>query len=382
MSDVLTLTREMVNIESSNPGTYENAMANFVEQWLKDAGAEVLRDELEERPGRYNVVAKILGETDDPGLVYICHMDTVPLNRNAWHSDPLSGEIRDGNLYGCGSADMKGGLASCMVAFRNILKQNKPLKHSFSLIATSDEEDEMVGAEQAIRSGRVSEKSWILTTEPSGGDLQMAHKGKTWFRITVNGKSAHSSVPWTGIDSIGAAAEILSSLRQKIDKLPVDPLLGPTTITLGEIHGGNNINIVADKCTFSVDMRLAPPVTSDMSVQIMQEAIAEGLSKVPGATCECNITSKRPYVTGNSESFLRAQIQECHQEVFGKPLPESICGAYTDTAVIAGTNGNRECAVYSRISSATVHKPDEYASCESIEETARFVTRLAEKILL
>ena len=72
------LTRQMVRIESSNPGAYEEAMADFVCTWLRDnTPAEVLREPV--HPGRDNVVARLRGASQDHDLTYICHMDTMPV---------------------------------------------------------------------------------------------------------------------------------------------------------------------------------------------------------------------------------------------------------------------------------------------------------------
>lgn len=84
--EVVQLTQDLVRIESCNPGPCEGAMGDFVFDWFQKQGIAVVRDEVQ--PGRNNIVAKLEGEIADPALVFICHMDTVPLGED-WTSDPL-----------------------------------------------------------------------------------------------------------------------------------------------------------------------------------------------------------------------------------------------------------------------------------------------------
>ena len=106
--EVVQLTQDLVRIESCNPGPCEGAMGDFVFDWFQKQGIAVVRDEVQ--PGRNNIVAKLEGEIADPALVFICHMDTVPLGED-WTSDPLDPWIQGDRMSGRGSSDMKSGLA-------------------------------------------------------------------------------------------------------------------------------------------------------------------------------------------------------------------------------------------------------------------------------
>lgn len=102
--EVVQLTQDLVRIESCNPGPCEGAMGDFVFDWFQKQGIAVVRDEVQ--PGRNNIVAKLEGEIADPALVFICHMDTVPLGED-WTSDPLDPWIQGDRMSGRGSSDMK-----------------------------------------------------------------------------------------------------------------------------------------------------------------------------------------------------------------------------------------------------------------------------------
>ena len=136
---------------------------------------------------------------------------------------------------------MKSGLACALAAFeaqvRETGKRGELPNRSFSIICTVDEEDFMRGVEHAIRSGWITKEDWVLDTEPTDGQIQVAHKGRTWFELTVTGITAHASNPWKGADAIAAMAEVISSIRKEIAACPPHHDLGISTVTFGQIQG-------------------------------------------------------------------------------------------------------------------------------------------------
>jgi len=376
------LTQELVRIESSDPGTYEGAAADFVYNWLKrETSAEVFREPV--RDGRENVVAVLRGTSKAHDLTYICHMDTMPVGERAdWRYDPLGAEIIDGKLYGRGSCDMKAGLAAAMIAFREISRRGAPLKYDFQLIATVDEENTMAGGEQTVKDGYVNENSYVCDAEPTDSRIQMGHKGKTWFVLHTKGKTCHASTPQEGADAIAAMAEIITRVNRKLRALPPHPEMGPCTAAFGTIQGGWNPYIVPDRCEASLDLRLVPPVTNEQSVALVDEAIREGLAACPGVTCEYTITARRPPIERDEGAFLLAELRAAIVEVTGGELPVTFFPGYTDTAVIAALTGCKNCVSFGPGSLEQAHRPNEFVPCEEITRSAAVMTRLAEKILL
>ena len=256
------LLHELVRIDSSDPGAYEDeierSIKGIVEQAVSvlpvDLAQHVAIEELEVLPGRRNLMVTVQGTDDESRLAYICHMDTVTLG-DGWSSDidPLGALERDGVLYGRGACDMKGGLACALSALFSLLdaiaEHGTLPRRGFSLICTVDEEDQMRGAEAAIEAGWVGVDEWVLDTEPTDGQIQVAHKGRTWFELTMNGVTAHASQPWQGADAIAAMAEAICSIRREFNELPAHDELGPSTVTFGQIEGGYQPYVVPDTCT-------------------------------------------------------------------------------------------------------------------------------------
>ena len=214
------LAQELVRIDSSDPGAYEGEIEHFIKRLIEQQLAQldspalnaVQIEELEVLPGRRNLMITVPGASNEARLVYICHMDTVTLG-DGWDADtpPLGATVRDDKLYGRGACDMKGGLACTIAAllhtFERIAAKGALPHRGFSLICSVDEEDFMRGSEAAIDAGWVGSREWVLDTEPTDGQIQVAHKGRTWFEIEMTGVTAHASQPWKGADAVAAMAE-------------------------------------------------------------------------------------------------------------------------------------------------------------------------------
>lgn len=380
-SDAMELTMKLVRIDSTDPGACEGEIGTFIFQYLKDLGVPVIKKEV--LPGRFNIMAKVEGEEDAPALVYICHMDTVTTGEG-WTVSPFGAEVIRGRIYGRGACDMKSGLACALSAFTSMAlkaRNGKKPGRSLVFIGTVDEEDFMRGAEAAIADGWVSKDSWVLDTEPTNGQIEVAHKGRTWFEITVNGITAHTSTPWKGADAIAAMAEIIAAIRRRIAACPVHPDLGASTVTFGQIEGGYRPYVVPDSCRVWIDMRLVPPTDTAGAAAIVEDAIAAATKEIPGITAAYQITGNRPYVEKDEQSPLLNALSRACEEVTGEPAPVSFFPGYTDTAVIAGTLGNHNCMSYGPGDLELAHKPDEYVPCEDILRCEEVLTRLADNLL-
>lgn len=393
--EVIQLTKELVNIESTNVGTFEGEVSQFIADWLEECTeAEVIRDEY--TPGRYNVIATLKGKISHPNLIYIAHMDTVPAGEG-WTQEPFRAKLDGNKLYGRGACDMKAGVAAAMIAFRDLenrcRKEGITPKYDFVFVASGDEEDAMTGADRIVDMGIADKDSMVLDTEPTMSGERMIgnenpapsivadHKGKTWFEITTYGVPSHGSNPAGGVDAIIAMSEVVLEIRNRLEKYPIDPVMGGSTVCFGTINGGYNTNIVADKCTVTIDMRLAPPLTNESSIKLVEDAIRVGTEKVPGAKGSYKVISQRPYVKRDDNSYLLGELKKSCLEVTGLEAKTVFFSGYTDSGVIdARTHcGN---AMSFGPDGDQAHQNDEYVLCNTVVDTLNVISNLAEKILL
>ena len=376
--DAVFLTKELVKIDSSNPGNYEKEIKDYIEAVLPKERAIISTSEV--LPNRYNLMAEIEGEIRTPALIFICHMDTVTLG-TGWTKDPLGAEEIDGKIYGRGSCDMKSGLACALSVFLEMAERYKKPKHSLKLICTADEEDFMRGVEKAIADGWVQKEDWIMDTEPTNGQIQVAHKGRTWFEITVDGVTAHASTPWKGADANAGMAEVIRNIRLAIKDAPTHEDLGISTVTFGQIEGGYRPYVVPDQCKVWVDMRLVPPTNTKRAEEIVIDAIKKAEMEIQGIKGRYEITGDRPYVEKDENSYLLSELKKSADEVTGKDTVVSFFPGYTDTAVIAGTMGNHNCMSYGPGNLELAHKPDEWVAIEDIKRCENVLRRLVERMI-
>lgn len=388
------LAQELVRIDSSDPGAYEGEIEHFIkgliEQQLAQLDSPVLDAvqiaELEVLPGRRNLMITVPGLSDEPRLVYICHMDTVTLG-DGWDAGipPLGAIVRDDKLYGRGACDMKGGLACAIAALVHTLERvaadGALPRRGFSLICSVDEEDFMRGPEAAIDAGWVGSREWALDTEPTDGQIQAAHKGRTWFEIEMTGVTAHASQPWKGADAVAAMAEVVYALRHAFAALPVHNELGQSTITFGQIEGGYRPYVVPDHAKVWVDMRLAPPTDTAAATRMVEQAIAGAEAAVPGCHGSYTVTGDRPAIERDPSSPLLAALKRAADDATNADTTVGFFTGYTDTAVIAGKTGNRNCMSYGPGSLALAHKPNEYVPHADIVRRQNVLIALVDKAL-
>lgn len=392
--EAIELARELVRIDSSDPGAYEGEIQEFIRAWLLErierlrpelAGrAEVSLEQIEPLAGRKCLRARIVpaakGEALLPELVLLSHMDTVTLGEG-WSKDTpaLGAVVRDGRLWGRGSCDMKGGMACAMLAFDDALgavANDLAPRRALSFIATCDEEDFMRGSDAAIRAGWLDGSQWVLDTEPTDGYVRMAHKGRTWFEMGFSGVTAHASTPWMGADAVAATACAIDAIRREVGELPEDDELGKTTVTFGQVQGGYRPYVVPDSCTTWIDMRLAPPCTPRDAQDIVEHAIALAEGEVPGTHGSLKVTGDRPAIPSHADSPLLAKMRAATLEVCGSAAETKTFTGYTDSAVVAGTCENPNCASYGPGSLEVAHKPNEFVPLEDLARVRSVFRRL------
>ncbi|HRQ01208.1 MAG TPA: M20/M25/M40 family metallo-hydrolase, partial [Terrimesophilobacter sp.] len=235
--DPIALTQQLIAINSISPdldpaGPGEDAIAAWCAAWLAEHGFEVER--IEETPGRPSIIATARGTGGGRSLLLNGHLDTVGID--TYDGDPFSGELRDGNIYGRGAFDMKGGVAAIMVAAARATAE--PLRGDVILTLVADEEYNSIGTEQTL--ARVTADAAIVT-EPSNLNLVLAHRGFAWFTLELEGRAAHGSMPHEGVDAIahaGLVLRALDELRATLESAPKHPLLGYSAVRVSQIHGG------------------------------------------------------------------------------------------------------------------------------------------------
>ena len=218
-------------------------------------------ERITDETGTKSNVWATIGPPGVPGTILSGHTDVVPVDGQSWSSDPFRLTERSGRLYGRGASDMKGFDACCLAAVPDMVAA--PLARPIHLALSYDEEVGCIGVRGIIaRLERVKVKpAACFVGEPTEMGVVIGHKGRRSFRVTVHGKTCHSSLAPHAVNAVEYAACLIMNIRDISDRLARsgarDSLYDVpyTTASSGVVRGGTALNIVPDLCTFEFEFR-------------------------------------------------------------------------------------------------------------------------------
>jgi len=262
MSEAAKLLADLVALPSVNPGGRavsgpgynEREVVNYIEAFLQQAGIDCERQEV--LPDRENVLAVVEGRDPNRTLFLQSHTDTVAVE--GMTIEPFQPVIRDGKLYGRGACDAKGQLAAMLTALVRVARRGRP-PTNVAVIAGCEEEYRFRGVLKLVESGFRATAG--VVGEPTELNLVIAHKGTVRWSLRTRGVAAHSSHPHLGRNAIYGMARIISALERYAEALqhrPAHPLVGPPTLSVTMISGGQQINVVPEECQITLDRRTIP----------------------------------------------------------------------------------------------------------------------------
>jgi acetylornithine deacetylase len=311
--DPVGLTRQLCEIESTT--YHEGAAGDFLADFLAGHGWQVEKTPVPQpvesatAGARWNVYAGIAGDT--PDLVFSTHIDTVP---------PYIPYSEDADfMYGRGVSDAKGIIAAQVAAAQALRAQG----FRVGLLFVSGEERDSAGAKAANLAPRGSR--FLINGEPTDNRLALASKGALRAVFKASGKMAHSAYPELGDSAVHKLVEVLGKLLE----IPLPELedVGPSTLNIGQIHGGHAPNVIADKAEAQVLVRL---VGDSAPVRAALVQAAQGLAEV-------DFTLEIPFVRLRAVEGLPTMIAKFTTDIpqlsnWGEPLllgPGSIHVAHT-----------------------------------------------------
>ncbi len=254
----------------SMSGKEKEAADTLTKQMKENGFDEVRTDPLGNVIGRIGSGRKI--------LAFDAHIDTVDTgNIENWISDPFSGEVKNGYVYGRGSVDQKGGAASFVTAGRIIKELSPPEDLTIYFVGSVMEEDcdglcwKYIVEEEGIK------PDLVISTEPTNLNLYRGHRGRIEINITFRGISSHGSAPERGKNAIYMAAKTALKIKELNERLKSDIFLGKGSITISEfISDSPSLCAVSDFVKIHIDRRLTQGETEENAVEEL-EKIIEGI---------------------------------------------------------------------------------------------------------
>ena len=263
LSPCIRHLRDLIAIPSVNPMGRDDLPAEITgEQAIAEhVGAELSRLGMDAalvgRAGRVSVVAEASIGPGAETLLVASHLDTVPVD--GMEIDPFDPVIEGERLLGRGSCDTKAGMAALLEALERVLERGR-LKRNVIVVGEADEELGSIGVTDVLAHLGDRRPDWVLATEPTDLRLINAHKGVIHARVRATGRACHSSDPAAGRNAIVTLARAILAIEEdaRIFLERPHPQLGPATLSIGIVRGGQAPNIVPDEAQIWVDRRTLP----------------------------------------------------------------------------------------------------------------------------
>ena len=225
--EIVSLEQDMVRLPTVNTGVMptgnETELCRYIEKWLAEDGIE--SETIESAPDRGNLIARLDGRSGKAGLMFMSHLDVVPVeDEEKWRFPPFSATVADGRVFGRGSSDCKALLTCQLIAMRLLKRNNIELKDSLILASCADEEHggrygfgwmaehhpEKLAAPYAVNEGGgvPIQAAGALTYL-----LGIGEKGRLQLEIEVRGSSAHASTPWQGSNALFGLSEVVKRIE-------------------------------------------------------------------------------------------------------------------------------------------------------------------------
>ena len=361
------------------------ALVDWVEAHLAAAG--VASHRIASADGDKANLLAVLGPAEVAGgLVLSGHTDVVPVDGQAWSSDPFTVTERDGRLFGRGTCDMKGFLALALAAVP--AAQAEPLKRPLALAFSYDEEIGCFGAPSMIAKlpDHMATPAAVIIGEPTSMQAVQGHKGIVVVNVEVRGHEAHSGLTHLGVSANAAAVRLMDILVRLSDRLEAEGEADPAsnftpkgaTLTIGTIQGGTAGNILARACRFQFDLRTLPGMDP---FAVLAPFLAEA------AAMDAALKAR----------FPEAGVTVTTAAVVPPLAPRPEDGAEALARALAGDNGPARAVAFAAEAGQfqqagypavicgpgsidQAHQPDEFIEIAQLERSADFMARLVERL--
>jgi acetylornithine deacetylase len=333
--DPIQLTLQLMAIDSTSGREAE--VGHFLLRTLRDAGfySEPIHVPVTDGPERFNVYACVPGV--QPDVVLSTHMDTVP--------PYIAGSEDDDFIYGRGSCDAKGIIASQIAAAQKLAASGEKVGFLF----TVGEELDSAGAKAANKFPKGNR--FLINGEPTDNRIAIASKGTLRLTLRAKGKMAHSAYPELGDSAVHKLVSALDDVLKL--PLPMAEDVGACTLNIGTIHGGHAPNVIADEASARVLVRLIGPGAE----------ILNAIKHAVGDRAEVETEKENPFIRLTTFPGMPTMVAAFATDIpslsaWGKPLlfgPGSIHVAHTPHERLAKKEMHEAIGHYVAIAKGLLH---------------------------
>jgi len=399
--DLVDLTCRLVSINTTvPPGLNYPKISQVLAGELKDTGItpsvsyipeatmrKKVSPELGLKGPRPNTYATLNGDGQGPQILLNGHVDVVPAEPSGWSNDPFKPVVKNGKIYGRGSADMKGSDACQILSLRAMVEIGAKFHGSITPTFTTDEEiGGYSGVEYLVDKKVISKGAdYCISTDSGIEALHIASLGDAQFQVTVHGTAAHSGRGWMGTNAIEYGSSLIEDFKKageqvakKRSKIDAEPGWNVKKMRPGvyvnTAKGGLKGNIIPDTFEFLVDRRFIPEETEAQVGREVNQVVKEFAKKHR----EVKITVKSfpaygPMLTPPDHKLIRT-MQRIARKVLGWNPP--LCGSQGSTDVAAMTQLGIPTAVLGTTrNDSNIHGIDEHVRINDLVSVTKIIAR-------
>ncbi len=408
--DLIALTQGLIRIPTLNPpGQNYRALVEWLGARLEASGftVELIRATGaigdSDRYPRWNLVARREGAQPGDCVHFNSHHDVVEVG-HGWTRDPFGGEVEGGRIYGRGACDMKGGLATSVIAAEAFIAARPDFKGAIEISATADEESGGYGGVAYLaEQGRFDPDrvQHVIIPEPLNKDrICLGHRGVWWAEIETQGRIAHGSMPFLGDSAIRHMGAVLEEMERalypllasKRTEMPVVPEgAKQSTLNINSIHGGERepdedytgfpAPCVADRCRIVIDRRFL--IEEDISeVKAEVAALMERVkAERPGFVYEIrDMHEVIPTMTAEDAPVVTSTAAAIEKVLGQRPEYVVSPGTY-DQKHIDRIGRLKNCIAYGPGILDLAHQPDEWIGIDDMIDSAGVMALVLDELL-
>lgn len=409
--DLIALTQDLIRIPTLNPpGRHYREICDYLSDRLSARGFVTALVRAEGAPGdsetwpRWNMVARREGSAPGDCVHFNSHHDVVEVG-HGWTRDPFGGELDGGRIYGRGACDMKGGLATSIIAAEAFIATCPDFSGAIEISATADEESGGYGGVAYL-----AEQGWfdpdrvqhVIIPEPLHKDrICLGHRGVWWAEVETKGRIAHGSMPFLGDSAIRHMGAVLEEIEHRLyphlatkhTAMPVVPEgARQSTLNINSIHGGEAepepgftglpAPCVADRCRIVLDRRFLieealPEVKAEMT------SLLDRLkSSRPGFDYTIrDLFEVQPTMTERTAPVVRSTAAAI-EKVLGQVADYVVSPGTYDQKHIDRIGRLKNCIAYGPGLLHLAHQPDEWVGVQDMQDSALVMALVLADLLL
>jgi len=407
VDDLVELTRDLIRFPTVNPpGEAYRPCAEYIGKRLARRGFDIEYVRAAGAPGdsdawpRVNVVARREGSGPGPSVHFNGHIDVVEVG-SGWTVPPFEGLVKDGKVYGRGACDMKGGLASAIIAVEALIETDPDYPGAIEISGTVDEESGGYGGVAFL-----AERGWfsaprvdhVIIPEPLNVDrVCIGHRGVWWAEIETKGHMAHGSMPFLGDSAIRHMTAVLDCFEQKLypllasrrSEMPVVPDgARQSTLNINSLHGGQAEGheglptpCVADSCRMIIDRRFL----IEESLDDVRSEITGMLDDLARSRADFRFDIRELFAVEPSISDKNGTVAATTAAAMREVLavePDIVCSPGTyDQKHIDRIGKLKDCIAYGPGQLDLAHQPDEWVGIDDMLAAAKVMALTAARLL-